>query len=107
MPILYGDQLVGRIDPKLDRESATLTINGLWLEDERYAQDAAFSQALATGLNAFARFHAADSIALPAATPAALRRAVTANPLTLGDSRAPIADTVGGGATAGSRRRDR
>ena len=31
MPILWGDRLVGRFDPKLDRSSNTLVINGLWL----------------------------------------------------------------------------
>ena len=35
MPILWGDRLVGRFDPKLDRTTSTLVINGLWLEDER------------------------------------------------------------------------
>ena len=35
MPILWGDRLVGRFDPKLDRSTGTLVINGLWLEDVR------------------------------------------------------------------------
>ena len=34
MPILWGDRLVGRFDPKLDRTTGTLVINGLWLEDD-------------------------------------------------------------------------
>ena len=33
MPILWGDRLVGRFDPKLDRSTGTLMILGLWLED--------------------------------------------------------------------------
>ena len=33
MPILWGDRLVARFDPKLDRATGTLVINGLWLED--------------------------------------------------------------------------
>ena len=34
MPILWGDRLVGRFDPKLDRATGTLVIHGLWLEDD-------------------------------------------------------------------------
>ncbi len=107
MPILYGDLLVGRIDPKLDRESATLTLNGLWLEDDQLAAAPAFAKALANGLAAFAHPHAARSIALPTTMPAALRDAIMTTPLTRGDSPAPIADTGGGRATAGARRQRR
>jgi uncharacterized protein YcaQ len=42
MPILWGDRLVGRFDPKLDRTTGTLMILGLWLEDEALAKDVAF-----------------------------------------------------------------
>ena len=47
MPILWGDRLVGRFDPKLDRTTNTLVINGLWLEDPALAKDEAFGEALA------------------------------------------------------------
>ena len=49
MPILWGDRLVGRFDPKLDRTTGTLVINGLWLEDGALARDAAFGEALVAG----------------------------------------------------------
>ncbi len=52
MPILYGDQLVGRMDAKHERPSQTLLINGLWLE-EWFQPDDAFVGALNKG---FARF---------------------------------------------------
>ena len=34
LPILYGDDLVARLDPKLDRKTMTLHVNGFWLEDD-------------------------------------------------------------------------
>jgi uncharacterized protein YcaQ len=57
LPILYGDRLVGRIDPKLERRSRTLALNGFWLEDESLAGDDAFVEALGRGLARFARFN--------------------------------------------------
>lgn len=62
LPILYGDKLVGRFSPKLDRKTATLTIEGFWLEDAALANDAQFLQALTNGLHAFADFHNATKI---------------------------------------------
>ena len=53
MPILWGDRLVGRFDPKLDRATGTLVINGLWLEDAALARDPAFAEALALGMARF------------------------------------------------------
>ena len=53
MPILWGDRLVGRFDPKLDRSTGTLVINGLWLEDRALARDAAFGEALERGMARF------------------------------------------------------
>ena len=32
LPMLWGDRLVGRIEPKADRGSQTFTVNNLWLE---------------------------------------------------------------------------
>jgi len=34
LPILFGDRLVGRIEPRLERKSHTLRILGLWWQDE-------------------------------------------------------------------------
>ena len=33
LPILYGDRLVGRIEPRIERRSGTLRIVGIWWED--------------------------------------------------------------------------
>ncbi len=64
MPILYGDTLVARLDPKLERASQTLQILGFWLEDEAMADDLAFGDALARGLARFRDFHEAHDIDL-------------------------------------------
>ena len=32
LPVLYGDRLIGRIEPKADRKTKTLTVQNLWLE---------------------------------------------------------------------------
>jgi uncharacterized protein YcaQ len=56
LPILWGDQLVGRFDSKLDRPTNTLIILGFWLEDEALGQDQAFAAALARGFTRFLTF---------------------------------------------------
>jgi uncharacterized protein YcaQ len=66
LPILYGDQLVARFDPKLDRATGTLIINGLWLEDDALAEDTAFINAFARGLDRFRRFLKAERIDISA-----------------------------------------
>jgi uncharacterized protein YcaQ len=76
MPVLYGDRLVGRIDPKLDRKTGTLWVNGFWLEDEETGGDLRFAGALAAGLSSFARFHSAHRLELSALQPARLREYV-------------------------------
>lgn len=66
LPILYGDKLVGRFSPKLDRKTATLQIEGFWLEADALAKDSQFLQALTNGLHAFAAFHHATKIEIAA-----------------------------------------
>ncbi len=34
LPMLYGDRLIGRIEPRADRKTKTLTVRNLWLEPE-------------------------------------------------------------------------
>jgi uncharacterized protein YcaQ len=70
LPILYGDRLVARLDPKLDRATGTLRLAGFWLDDPALEHDPAFATALARGLAHFARFlgaRAIDRTALPPA----------------------------------------
>jgi uncharacterized protein YcaQ len=62
LPILWGDAIVGRIDMKLDRPSATLVVNGLWFEDEDVARNAAFHDAVERGLERFRRLVRAERI---------------------------------------------
>ena len=66
LPILYGDRLVARFDPKLDRSTNTLLINGLWLETPVLAEDTQFVAALARGLERFRQFLNAQAIDLSA-----------------------------------------
>ena len=56
VPILYGDRLVARLDPRLDRKTMTLHINGFWPEDGGLMQDEAWLAALGRGLARFAAF---------------------------------------------------
>jgi hypothetical protein len=76
MPILWGDRLVGRFDPKLDRTTGTLVILGLWLEDEALARDAAFADALAAGMRRFMTLLGVVRIDVAAVPQAALRRSL-------------------------------
>lgn len=55
LPILYGDRLVARLDPRLERATKTLHILGFWLEPE-VEVDARFKLALNAGLRRFMRF---------------------------------------------------
>ncbi|MES2463251.1 MAG: crosslink repair DNA glycosylase YcaQ family protein [Armatimonadota bacterium] len=61
LPILYQDKLIGRVDPKIDRKTATLHLVSLTLETEVDAEAAA--EPVLTRLYAFARFLGAEQIA--------------------------------------------
>lgn len=74
MPILWGDRLVGRFDPKLDRPTSTLVILGLWLEDEALARDEAFADALARGMARFVGLLGAGRLDVTAVPQARLRK---------------------------------
>jgi uncharacterized protein YcaQ len=73
MPILWGDRLVGRFDPKLDRAIGTLVINGLWLEDHASARDADLAEAIARGMTRFMAFLGARKLDLTAIPRSPLR----------------------------------
>ncbi|HZM25452.1 MAG TPA: crosslink repair DNA glycosylase YcaQ family protein [Anaerolineales bacterium] len=76
LPILYGDDLVARLDPKLDRTTMTLEIKGFWHEDDAPVKDPEFAEALARGLIRFARFLDAKKIRTESIRPAGLRKQV-------------------------------
>jgi uncharacterized protein YcaQ len=60
-PILYGDRLVGRLDPKLDRKEKALIIRGLWFE-EGFKPDEEYQDEFGKTLDDFAKFNGAEKI---------------------------------------------
>lgn len=77
MPILYGDRLVGRLNPKLDRKAKVLYVDGFWLEDNALAEDSQFASAVSAGLSNFAHFHEAARTDLSAIEPSLRERIET------------------------------
>jgi uncharacterized protein len=77
LPILWGDQLVGRFDSKLDRASSTFVVLGLWLEDSALGQNAAFAEALGRGFRRFASFLGANQMNASAIDEPLLLKCVT------------------------------
>ena len=72
LPILYGDDLVARLDPKLDRATGTLHILNFYLEDDA-PTDEDFASALGRGLARFARMVDAKKVNVDAIRPVKLR----------------------------------
>jgi hypothetical protein len=80
LPVLWGDRLVGRIEPRIDRRSDTLRVLGLWWEDE-FDPDAeeGFATAFAEAIDAHRRFGGVRTITMPRhARARPLRRALAA-----------------------------
>ena len=78
LPILYGDNLVARLDPKLDRTTMTLEIKGFWHEDDALMKDVDFAKAFAKGLVRFAKFLGAKKVMTNLIHPLGLRKQVEA-----------------------------
>jgi uncharacterized protein YcaQ len=74
LPILYGDDLVARIDPKLDRTTGILEIKGFWSEDISPLNDVDFANAFGKGLVRFARFVEAKKVRIDSIQPTKLRK---------------------------------
>ena len=67
LPILFGDKLVGRIEPRIDRGSKEVRILGLGWEDAFHPLETpGFVPAFAEALNAYLEFAGADTL-VPAA----------------------------------------
>ncbi|HEX3265051.1 MAG TPA: crosslink repair DNA glycosylase YcaQ family protein [Candidatus Limnocylindrales bacterium] len=66
LPILYGDRLVGRIEPRIDRKAGVLRILGLWWESA-FDPDSApgFVAAFTAALDAHRAFARVDRVVLP------------------------------------------
>ena len=75
LPILYGDDLVARLDPKLDRATGTLHILNFHLEADA-PTDQAFASALARGLTRFADMVDARKLDIAPLKPLKLRTRV-------------------------------
>jgi uncharacterized protein YcaQ len=57
LPMLFGDRLVGRIEPRIDRDAGTVAIIGLWWEDSFDPRRAdGFVDAMREALDAYLRF---------------------------------------------------
>ncbi|MFP5342872.1 MAG: DNA glycosylase AlkZ-like family protein [Candidatus Limnocylindria bacterium] len=68
LPLLWGDRLVGRIEPRFERATGSLVVHDVWWEAgfDPLADDA-FLDALAEALEAHRAFGGMTSIALPRA----------------------------------------
>ena len=66
LPILYGDRLVGRIEPRIERRAGTLRVTGLWWEPgfDPLAADG-FVGAFARAVEAHRDFADLGKVALP------------------------------------------
>jgi len=66
LPILFGDRLVGRIEPRNDRPSDALRISGLWWEEgfDPMREDG-FEAAFAAALDAHRRFSGLRRVTVP------------------------------------------
>jgi uncharacterized protein YcaQ len=77
LPILWGDQFVGRFDSKLDRKTNTFVILGLWLENQALGKDQAFAEALARGFGRFVTFLGARKLDAKVIREPLLRRLIS------------------------------
>ena len=73
MPILHGDQLVGRADLRIDRDSHTLIVPHLWLESSANARNVDLVHAIGLGLRRLAEWAGGDHVHINATTPTRLR----------------------------------
>jgi uncharacterized protein YcaQ len=70
LPILFGDRLVGRIEPRLDRASPDLRILGTWFEKDFSPMEApGFLAALREAIEAYRSFVGARRVTWPRTRP--------------------------------------
>jgi uncharacterized protein YcaQ len=63
LPILFGDRLVGRVEPRIDREAGCVRVIGLWWEDGFDPRRAdGFVEAMCAALREYLRFAGASSL---------------------------------------------
>ena len=61
LPVLYGDRLVARVEPKMDREKNVMIIRGYWVEDG-FEPTEDYEDKLSRNIEEFARFHGTEDI---------------------------------------------
>lgn len=69
LPILHGNRLVGRFDPKLDRKTGVMTLNAIFLEPGVEPADSLIAAVAAT-LRDFLAWHGAASLEIQKSDPA-------------------------------------
>jgi hypothetical protein len=70
LPLLFGDRLVGRIEPRLTRASRTLRIAGIWFEGGfSPMEEPHFVPALREAIEAYRRFVGARAVSWPRTRP--------------------------------------
>ncbi|MEO8251499.1 MAG: crosslink repair DNA glycosylase YcaQ family protein [Chloroflexota bacterium] len=70
LPLLFGDRLVGRIEPRLVRGDTTLRIAGIWFEDGfGPMEEPGFIHSLATAVEAYRSFVGAGAVSWPRTRP--------------------------------------
>jgi uncharacterized protein len=63
LPIVFGDRLVGRIEPRIDREGALVDVIGVWWEEGFIPRRVdGFVEAMRDALRAYLRFARADRL---------------------------------------------
>ena len=82
VPILWGEQFAGRIDPKADRKKKELILQKVHIEDS-FTPDDAFWSALSDKLWEFCRFNECETISVKSVQPgkykAEIKRIIKAN----------------------------
>ena len=69
LPILWGDELVGRVDLKFKRASNTLVANGLWFEHEATGRDEPFRLAFGIELRRLMKLLGTETVNIDAVAP--------------------------------------
>ena len=72
LPILYGDELIGRADVKAERDTRNLVIKSLFLED-RVELDESLVDSLRTGIIRFRDDNGCDVVRIESAMPGDLK----------------------------------
>jgi uncharacterized protein YcaQ len=66
LPVLFGDRMVGRIEPRLDRRTGTLAVLGAWFESSfEPLAEPHFVPGLASALAAYCAFVGATAVTWP------------------------------------------